>query len=819
MFKNYLVTSWRNLKRNSLFSIISIVGLAIGMAACFLILEYVNFELSYDRFNKNVSDLYRVTNDRYQNGKLVQHGTITYSGVGKALQDDYPEVVNHSRVEPWGPGIISIKDKKVGNQYITAVDNSFLSMFSLPFLAGDPGTALKEVNDIVLTKDCADRIFGDQHGNYGHLIGKSLIIQKDTLPYKVTGIMENFPENSHFRSDILVSYVSVYAGSHGYKEADYDFTDSDFWHYIQLKHGTNYKSLEAKLGAFSDRHFQGNKVSGSVEKFYLQPVADAHLYSDYEYEIGNVGSATVVWGLMIIALFIIAIAWVNYVNLSTARSVERAKEVGIRKVTGATRSELIRQFLVESLIINMAAFVLAIIMVSFCQEPFNRLLDAHLSYHDLFREGWNGYALPLGLGMLMLTGIIVSASYPAFVMSAFKPISVLKGKFKASSKGALLRKGLVIAQFSITILLMIGSVVVYNQIRFMRNQELGMNIDHMMIVYPPVLSNFDSAFIARMDAFKNELRQIPGVTGAATANRTAGNEMGRGFDGHRADDKSGTKYTIRNMGVDGDFVPLYGIKILAGRTLDAGDYNASYNLLRNVLISAAAVKLLGFPSNEGAIGKGVVLFGKTWTVVGVIADFHQKSFRYSLEPTMLLPFYGNYNWISVKISSQNVGATTKEIRKKYDAFFPGNFFDYSFLDESYNKQYKDDQLFQSAFAIFAGLAIFIACLGLLGLSLFDTSQRIKEIGIRKVLGASVANIVFLLSQSFIRLVGLSFLIAAPVSWLLMHHWLDNFAYRINLNPFIFIGAGALAVLIALGTISVQAIKAAMSSPVRNLRVE
>ncbi len=473
----------------------------------------------------------------------------------------------------------------------------------------------------------------------------------------------------------------------------------------------------------------------------------------------------------------------------------------------------------ESLVINLAAFALAIILVSFCQTAFNNLLQAHLSYHDLFRKGWNGYSFPIGLGLLILTGIFVSAAYPAFVMSAFKPIAVLKGKFKASGKGVLLRKGLVIAQFSITILLMIGSMVVYNQIRYMHHQELGMNIDHVLIVKPPILSNFDSSFITKEDAFKNELKKLPGVTGAATANRLPGNEMGRGFDAHRADDHSGTKYTIRNMGVDKDYVPLYGIKVLAGRTLDAGDYNADYNKLRNVLISEAAVKLLGFPSAAAAIGKGVVLFGKTWTLAGVIVDFHQKSFKYSMEPTMLLPFYGNYDWISVKINTTDITSTMKAVSAQYNAFFPGNLFDYFFLDNKYNEQYKDDQLFQNAFTIFAGLAIFIACLGLLGLSLFDTSQRIKEIGIRKVLGASVSSIVILLSTSFIRLVGLSFLIAAPISWFLMHHWLDNFAYRITLSPFIFLGAGALAVFIALGTISVQAIKAALSSPVRNLRVE
>jgi putative ABC transport system permease protein len=334
-----------------------------------------------------------------------------------------------------------------------------------------------------------------------------------------------------------------------------------------------------------------------------------------------------------------------------------------------------------------------------------------------------------------------------------------------------------------------------------------------------MLTNFDSTFIQRENNFKNEVRQLTGVAGAATADRLAGNEMGRVFNVHRADDNSGTKYVLRRMGVDNDFVGLYGVRVIAGRSFEPSDYNYHYESLHSVLLTVSATRLLGFRSAGDAIGRQISMYDKKWDVVGVVNDFHQKSLRYALEPTILQPFYGSYNWISVKVNAADVRATMAAVKKKYEAFFPGNPFDYFFLDERFNQQYKNDQLFGTAFALFAGFAILIACLGLLGLALFGTSQRIKEIGVRKVLGASVTNIVLLLSKDFVILIGIAFLIAAPVAWLIMHQWLQDFAYRIRLSPWIFAAAGMLATLIALVTISWQAIRAAMSSPVNSLRAE
>ncbi|MEO6719471.1 MAG: ABC transporter permease [Ferruginibacter sp.] len=817
--KNYLKTAWRNIRKNKIFSFINVAGLAIGMAACILILQYVNFELSYDQFNKNINDLYRVTNDRYQEGKLVQHGTITYSGIGKAMQDDYPEVVDHSRVFPFRKTLISIDNKKFDEQDVIAVDNSFISMFSYSLLAGDQRTALLEPRAIVLTQTSANRYFGPHDKDFSSLLGKTVIMQRDSLPYKITGVCKDVPENSHLQFDILASYKTLLTGKNPYKEADYDFTDSDFWHYVQLRHGTDYKALQAKFDGFSKKHFQGNKISGSDEKFYLQPLAKAHLYSDFEYEIGKTGSATVVWGLLIIALFIIVIAWVNYINLSTARSVERAKEVGVRKVSGANKGQLVRQFLTESFLINLIALTIAFVLVLALQEPFNMLIQHKLSLSSLLQKSLGGYSITIGLLILILMGIFVSGYYPAFVLSSFKPILVLKGKFTTSKKGTALRKGLVIGQFAITVALIIGSVVVYKQIKYMNEQELGMNINQVIVVKAPRLSDFDSAFMAKENSFKNELRQIANIKGATTSNRIAGDEMGRAFNVHRSDDNSGKTYTMRNMGADFDFVNVYGIKILAGRNLSISDYNADYNKLHNILINVSAVKLLGFSSNEQAIGKSVTMFNKKWDVIGIINDYHQKSLRYPLEPIIVQPFYSTNNPFSIKINPANLATTVKAIKEKYAAFFPGNLFDYYFLDEKFNAQYKTDQLFGKAFSIFSGFAIFIASLGLLGLSLFTTAQRTKEIGVRKVLGASVTNIVLLLSNDFIRLVIIGFVIASPLAYYIMHEWLQDFAYRINIEWWVFAIAGFLAFTIAILTISFQAIKAAVANPVKSLRTE
>ena len=819
MIKNYFKTAWRNLWKNKTFSFINVAGLAIGMAACLLILQYVSFKLSYDQFNKNASDIYRVYNDRYQHGKLIQHGTITYSGVGPAMQADYPEVVNHTRVEPSGRTIISYNLKKIGDQNTYYVENSFLSMFNYPLVAGNAATALKDPHTVILSQTLAKKIFVVDDNNYASLLGKGIIAGSDSTPFKITGICKDVPENSHLQFDLLLSYITLYTGPNSWKEAEYDFTDSDFWHYIQLKHGTNYKALQAKFPAFSQRHFQGDKISGSDEKFYLQPLSKAHLYSDFEYEIGETGSATVVWGLLIIAVLIIVIAWVNYINLATAKSMERAKEVGVRKVSGATKQQLIRQFLSESFIINIIALFISLLVVTLVQHGFNSLVKHQLSLSYLFQKGLSGYSITVTLIALIIIGIFVSGFYPAFVLSSFKPILVLKGRFTSSGKGTILRKALVVGQFAITVALIIGSLVVYKQIKFVNAQDLGMNISQMLIVKPPELTNWDSTFISRENSFTEQLKQIPHVKGATTSWNIPGGETGRSFNVRRVDQDSTVHFTMRHSGVGIGYSDLYKIKLLAGRDFTYTDFNPNFGKLHNIILNESAIKLLGYPSPQDAIGKTILRGQKKWDIIGVINNYHQKSLRYPVEPTMLMPAYSTNSFISVKVDTKELPATIAAIKKSFDSFFPGNLYDYFFLDEHFNAQYSNERLFGKVFAIFAGFAIFIACLGLLGLSLFATAQRTKEIGVRKVLGASVGNIVTLLSRDFIKLVAIAFIIASPLAWFVMHNWLQDFAYRINMSLWIFLGAGVLAMLIAVCTISFQAVKAAIANPVKSLRTE
>jgi putative ABC transport system permease protein len=816
MIKHYLKISFRNLWKYKSFSAINIAGLAIGMAACLLILQYVSFRLSYDQFHKKAGNIYRVVNDRYQQGKLIQHGTITYSGVGRAMNDDFEEVIQNTRVAPSGEAIITYNNKRFSEPELFFADSNFLSIFDFPLVAGDRRSVLIRPNTVLLTEKLIDKIFEHEGKDYDQFIGKAVKLWTDSMPYQIEGVLKNVPENSHLQFQMLISYRTLI---NAWKEADHDFTQSDFWHYVQLKKGTDYKAVNAKMAGYSQKHFNGNKVSGSDEKFYLQPLSKAHLYSDFEYEIGRTSSATVVWALLVIALFIITIAWVNYINLATARSVERAREVGIRKVVGCERRQLIFQFLSESALVNLISMALAILLVLLLQPAFNKLLNFQLSLSYLLTKGLNGYSILIGLISIVVAGIFVSGLYPAFVLSSFKPIAVLKGKFGSSQKGIFFRKALVIGQFAVTIGLIIGSLVVMQQIRYMNKKQLGFNMDQVMVVSAPSLTQFDSTFISRVNTFKEELKQIAHVKAAATSWNVPGGDIGRSFNVRQLDSASTNQFTVRHTSVDYDFLDVYGIRLIAGRNFKPTDHDPNGRNVRAMMINRSAAKLLGFKSPEGAIGKTILRGQRKWDVVGVVEDYHQKSLRHPLEPMIFMSFYSTSSNISVKLSPGDLPGTIAQIKKKYEAFFPGNLFTYNFLDETFNRQYESEQLFSKAFGIFAGLAILVACLGLLGLTMFATIQRTKEIGVRKVLGASVANIVLLISKSFLKLILLSAIVAFPLAWWAMNTWLKDFAYRIEMGWWIFILAGASALLIALGTISFQAIKAAIANPIKSLRTE
>lgn len=809
----------RRLLANKSFLLINVTGLALGITACILIIQYVNFELSYDHFNKNINNIYRIVHDRYQQGKLVQHSTMTFSGISRAMKNEFPEVQDFSRVEPYRVEVMSFGDKKIADHRAVAVDNSFLSMFSYPLLIGDRKTALIEPNSLVLTEKLA-RSLSDNPRQLESLIGKAIIFDRDSVPYKITGICRDVPENSHLHFDLLMSYNSLYskAGNNRWENSNFNFTEASFWHYIQLKPGTDYRSLEKKFATIVPKYMKDSKAAGNDEKFSLQPLKSAYLYSNFEFELGRTGNGVVVWSLAVIAAFILILACINYVNLSTAKSIERAREVGVRKVIGATKAMLVRQFLKESIVITIIALMVAFVFIQLVQNSFNGLIGHQLSLKYLFVKGSIGYAMSVGFLGVMLTSFFLSALYPAFVLSGFAPVKVLKGKFLHSAGGTQLRKYLVIGQFAVTIILLFGSLVVYRQMNYMSSQPLGYDIDQVLILRRPVLMPRNVPFRNTATNFISELQRLPNVSGAAVSGRIPGNELGKQNDVYRTDKVNAPKITVSNMGIDHHFLKLYKMQLVTGRNFEVTDYHDSISKVDRVIINESAADALGFSSAGESVGKPIKLFNRNWTIVGVVKDFHQKSLKYALEPTVLMPtLQGRYSTFSVKVETRNLSKTIADISALYAKFFPGNLFDHYFLDEEFQKRYAEERLFGQIFWIFAVLAIVIACLGLAGLALVSTTQRAKEIGVRKVLGASVPNIVLLFYGNLLKPVLMAAAIASPVAWWLMNSWLQDFAYRIDLSPWLFIAAGLFAIVIALMTVSFQTIRTANSNPVKSLR--
>jgi putative ABC transport system permease protein len=820
MFSIYLISAWRNQVKHKFFSFISVAGLAIGLCACILIIQYVNEELSVDGFHTNLDNLYRVVNDRYQQGSLVQHSTMTYSGIGKAMKQEIPEVEAYCRVEPYRVEVISWSDKKIPDLRAIEVDASFFSMFTYPLLAGDQKTALLEPNSVVISEKMARDQLGVKDPR--SLLGQMLVFDTDSLPYKITGICKDAPGNSQLHFDLLISYISLYSanGNNRFTAADYDFTQPSFWQYIQLKDGADHKTVERKFAALNTKYFPKAAASGIREVFYLQPLKKAYLYSDLEYEIGATGNYHIVWSLLVIALFILVLAWMNYINLSTARSLERAKEVGIRKVAGASRRQLIGQFLAETLLVNIIAIIIAVFLTVMLQDAFNRLVNRDLSIGMLFSKQAANTGVTVLFVLFSIAGIFLSGFYSAFVLSAYKPLKVLKGKFARSVSGVFLRKSMVTAQFAISILLIIGSIVVYRQLRFMTGQSLGYNMEQMMILRKPVLSDEGAKFMANADGFINTVQQLAHVKGAAVSGRIPGDELGKINNVNRTDIAMDNRATMTNMGVDARFINLYQMKLLAGRNFSSLDYNNDPAKVHTLIINETALRQLAFQSPQEAIGKSITALNRKWDIIGVVADFHQKSLKSGIEPMLLLPaLLGHYSQFSVKVDPQQLPATVEAIQKAYARYFPGNVFDYYFLDEKFNRQYNNDYLFGEVFGLFAVLATLIACMGLSGLSLLDSSLRTKEVGIRKVLGASITGIILLLSKDFIKLVLLAIIIASPVAWYIMHLWLQDFAYRVDISWWIFVLAGLLALIIALLVICFRTVRSAIANPSQSLRTE
>ena len=812
---NSLKLAFRNILKRKGYSLLNIAGLTIGMSCCLLIFHYVSYEKSYDKFEPGANQIVRVRLDSYQKGVLAYKSATSYPAIGPAMKKDFPEVENYCRLIDDNLLLSNEnQNKKFSENKGYYADPSSVDIFGLHFIKGNPHTALNGPDKIILSETTAKKYFEN-----GDALGKTLVNRNGShvQPFEITGIYKDFPSNSHLIINYLVSYATL--GAELKAEGDTSNASEtqwgwyDFYTYIQLKPGIHYQQLEAKLPAFCNKYINSRdwqKTNRNHDELHLIPMSDIHLYSNYNQEAEVNGNGQAVSFLFLIAIFIICIAWINYINLATARSVERAKEVGVRKVLGALRASLIRQFLTESFVLNFVSLIISLIIFFMLLHPF-----------DFFtgRDNYTGVALTgdywlIFLG-LFIAGTVLSGLYPAFVLSGFKPVLVLKGAFKNTASGLLLRKSLIVAQFVTSVVLIAGTIIVYQQLNYMRNQSIGADINQTLVLKGPQTID-DSLYQNIYQPFKTAVLRQPDVKSIATSTSVPGDEIYWTNSWKKYGDQQSTSVTLYNLGVDYDFIPSYKIQLLAGR-----NFSEQFGTDKKaVIFNENAVKLLGFKDAASAVNQKVVNGGDdTLTIIGVTANFHQLGLQKIIDPMVIRLRPSNSNFYSVKVNASNAQNTIASLKSLWNNYFPKDPFDYFFLDESFGEQYKADLLFGKVFGVFAFLAILIACFGLLGLSAYNVLQRTKEIGIRKVLGASVQSILVLLSFDFLKLILISFLLAIPAGWFIMNLWLEDYAYRINITWWVFAVAGCLSLLIAVITISAQAIKAALSNPVRSLRTE
>lgn len=782
MFRNYFRTAWRNLLNNKIFSAINIGGLAIGIAACLVILQYVGFEISYDRFHTDGPNIYRVTKEYYQDGVLADHSAMTHTATGPSMKAAFPEVTGATTISYiYGSGVMSYEEVKFNEERVLFADSAFLSVFTFPLVKGEAAW-MKEPNTALLTQSTARKYFGKADP-----VGKVIWLNK-TEQYTVRGVLKDIPANSHIKFDFVLS-----------AKYDRNWNNYDYYTYLQLVPGTDVKALEARFPAF----VQQNGLDSAETKFVLQPLNDIHLYSNIRNETEVNGNMRSVYFLLTIAMFILAIAWVNYVNLSTAKANKRAKEIGVRKVVGAGKGQLVKQFLTESFMINMIAAGLAVLLLIMVLPYYTQLTG-----RPLWVGGKVGYWLVFA-GIFLL-GTFLSGFYPALVLSSFKPVAVLKGVSK-SSGGQLLRKTLVTIQFAASVILLIGTFTVFHQLQYMRKQDLGMNMEQVLVMIGPKMTD-----ATRKESFRDEMSRQKDVTSVAVSSNVPGKEIWSANNAVRLGREEREGVNVKRIILDEDFITTFKIPLLAGRNVSRARVADTD---KSAILNEAACRALGFKDPADAVNERIVTQGDTLDIVGVLKNFHQVSLQKNIEPIVFSTGSSYNSFYSLKINTKNLESVMGAVKTTYVRFFPNDPIEFFFLDDFFNRQYQADQQLGRIFFCASCLAILIACLGLFGLASFTITQRTKEIGVRKVLGASVSNIVLLLSGEFLKLVLISFTVSLPVAGYVMHLWLQDFAYRVTVAWWIFVLSGGIALLIAAVTVSFQAVKSALANPVKSLKTE
>lgn len=817
MLRNYMHVAWRNLTRNKGISVINIGGLALGIASSVILLSYVSFQRNYDGTNLAKQDIYRVDLEVEQNHRLAFHSAETYPAVGPALKRDFPEIADQARLYNLG-----YKNNCVfsnGNNFFKETkflyaDASFLDMFTIPFLAGDPHTALIKPFTAIISATTAKKLFGPDGAN--HAIGKPIQMTDDDRNAElctISGVFRDIPDNSHLKFNILFSWATLDARRGGALERfELNWDRKDFYTYIRLRPGVDPATLSARLPAFVQRHIPARSSHQQESRLSLEPLTAIHFTPGLQDEPEPTINGKAINFLTGIAFFIIVIAWVNYINLTTANSVYRAKEIGIRKVLGSTRSRLVKQFLAESIALNILSAALAAAAIYLTQPLLHDFFSIHLPLASFFT---NGYGVLFAAFLLL--GTLLSGLYPALILSAFRPALVLKGKLASSAKGLALRRGLVVFQFTLSVLLIIGTIVVYQQVHYMLHQPLGIKVDQLMVLDRP--GRWDTARSTHnglVQRFKEAALRDPGVKGIAMSDEKPGKEIRWPSIFSPIGPANPVSVPINTTGIDENYLPTMGMQLLAGRNFSK-DYKTDG---RSLILTASAASQLGFAKPADAIGKPIQMDGNPNTIIGVVNHFHQLSLQ-TRETPAVFQFVGGdlreYEYYYIRLNPAGIGQTIDRIRSAWSGSFRDNPFEYTFLDETFNTQYQSELRFGFIFGVFSVLAICIACIGLLGLVAFTVRQRTKEIGVRKVLGADAKDILVLLAKDFIGLIVLANAIAWPLGWGMMSNWLKDFAYRIQLNLWIFPGAGVIALSIALAAIAFQAARAALANPIKALR--
>jgi putative ABC transport system permease protein len=800
MIRNYIYTAVRNIWKDKTSSLINIVGLAISIAVCVLILQFSSFELSYDQFHHRASDVYRVFLDIYKNGGREAQSARVSPGVAAVFQDRFPAIDAYTRMVILGPdGVLTYKDRFSGESDILLADSSFFDVFSFNLVRGNQQTAFSEPFCVVITENTARTIFGSEDP-----IGKSVVINAKnfdgtSLPFKVTGVIENFPANTHLHPGVLISYPTLF------EFVGHRFDDSWSWNetytYFRLRPNTSPLDLEASFPKVV-RQFNPQLQNQQLDWIYkLQPVTDIHLHSDLQHEVSVNGKAMYVYLLLTVGVVIILLAYINYINLVIVKAMQRAKEVGVRKVSGAYRTQIITQFFVESLLVNGIALMLAVIFSSLARPLIVNLFGITFS-DTVFSHPptW------IGFSTLLLAVICGSGFYPALVLSGYKPIMALKGGYASGKSAETIRKLFVTGQFAIAMILIALTLATIVQVRFMQQQSLGFNPQQVMVIKAP--KAHDYGYGSNFSGFQNKISQLAHVSSVSGSNVVPGQEI-YWYDDQVTINGKETSGVFSMLAVSQNYFSHYGIPLIAGRlfTEIAEDQN-------RWIINESALPLLGFEHAEQALGQQL----NNKEIIGVVKDFHHQSLKTAIAPILFTA--GNaFNYYTVRLETDDLAGTVADIKEAYTKLFPGSPYEYFFLDEFLNIQYRAELLFNFLFGLFSGLAIFVACMGLFGLSSYLTLKRSKEIGIRKVMGASVASLVGLLTRDFTKLMVIAGIVATPIAYVIIERWVQNYAFRVEVTWWLLVAPVIVTLILALAVISLQTIRTALINPTLCLRHE